>query len=42
MLHLHRYGGGPGVQGVFQQLLGDTGRALHHLAGGDEVGDMGI
>ena len=38
VLYLHRNGGGPGVQGVFQQLLGHAGRALHHLAGGNEVG----
>ena len=32
--------GGPGVHGIFQQLLGHGGRPLHHLTGGDEVGDM--
>ena len=42
VLHLHGNGGGAGVQGVFQQLLGHAGRALHHLAGGNEVGNMGV
>ncbi len=38
---LHRNLGGPGVHGVFQQLFYDAGGPLHHLARGDEVGDMG-
>ena len=33
----HRHGGGPGVHGVFYQLLYHAGGALHHLSGGDEV-----
>ena len=28
------------VQSVFEQLLDYRGRALHHLAGGDLVGDV--
>ena len=32
---------GPGVDGVFDQLLCGAGRALHDLASGDQVGDMG-
>ena len=42
VLHLHRHGGSAGVQGVFQQLLGHAGGTLHHLAGGKEVGDVGV
>ena len=41
-LDLHRHGGGPGVNGVFHQLLHDAGRALHHLAGGDQIRHMGV
>lgn len=33
--------GGAGVEGVFHQLLHHGGGALHHLAGGDLVGDPG-
>ena len=33
--------GGAGVHGIFQQLLGHGGRTFHHLAGGDQIGDMG-
>ena len=33
--------GGPGVHGVFQQFLGGGGGALHHLARGNQVGDVG-
>ena len=40
VLHLCHDGGSPGVQGVFQQLLGHAGGPLHHLAGGDQVGYM--
>ena len=29
------------VESVLDQLLDDRGRALHHLAGGDRVGDLG-
>ena len=32
--------GGAGVERVLEQLLDDGGRALHHLAGGDLVGDL--
>ena len=32
---------GPGVKGVFHQLLDDGSRPLHHLAGGDEIRHMG-
>ena len=37
VLDLHHNGGGPGVDGVLQQLLGHAGGPLHHLAGGNEV-----
>ena len=30
-----------GVDGVFDQLLGGTGRTLHHLAGGDHIRHLG-
>ena len=33
--------GGTGINGIFQQLLDHRGGALDHLAGGDQVGDMG-
>ena len=39
-LDLHHDGGGSGVDGVFHQLLYNGGGALHHLAGGDQVGHM--
>ena len=39
-LDLHHNGGGSGVDGVFHQLLHNRGGALHHLAGGDQVGHM--
>ena len=39
---LHRHSGSPGVDGVLHQLLGHAGRPLHHLAGGDQVGHMGV
>ncbi|MPM89774.1 hypothetical protein SDC9_136886 [bioreactor metagenome] len=42
VLQLHRHSGGAGVGGVFKQLLNHRGRALYHLAGGDEVGHMGV
>ena len=32
---------GPGVEAVLDQLLGHRGRALHHLAGGDLVDEVG-
>ena len=41
VLNLHCNVFGPGVHGVFQQLLDDAGRTLHHLTGGNEVGHMG-
>ena len=31
----------PGVHGVFQQLFHHGSRPLHHLAGSDEIGQMG-
>ena len=40
-LYLHHNGGGSGVNGVFHQLFNNGGRPFHHLAGGDEVSDMG-
>jgi hypothetical protein len=40
--NLHRHGGGAGVDGVLHQLLYYAGGTLHHLAGGDEVGHMGL
>ena len=39
---LHRHRPGPGVDGVFHQLLHHAGGALHHLPGGDEVRHMGV
>ena len=33
---------GAGVDGIFQQLLYHRGGALHHLAGGNEVGHMAV
>ena len=41
-LDLHRHCGGPGVNGVFRQLLHGAGRALHHLAGGNQIRHMGV
>ena len=38
---LHRDVFGPGVKGVFHELLHHGGGALHHLAGGDEIRHMG-
>ena len=32
---------GPGVKGVFHQLLDDGGRPLHHFAGGNHIRHMG-
>ena len=40
-LDLHHDGGGPGVDGVFHQLLYNGGGPLHHLTGGDQIGNMG-
>ena len=39
-LDLRHDGGGAGVHGVFQQLLGHAGRSFHHLAGGDQIGHV--
>ena len=39
---LHGHRSRPRVYGVFHQLLGHAGRPLHHLAGGDQVGNVGI
>ena len=39
-LDLHHDGGGSGVDGIFHQLFHNGGGALHHLAGGDQVGHM--
>ena len=41
-LYLHHHGGGSGVDGVLHQFLHHAGRPLHHLAGGDQVGHMGL
>ena len=42
LLHIHGDLAGAGVERVFQQLLKHRGGALHHLAGGDLVGEPGI
>ena len=34
-LDFHGHGGGPGVDGVFHQLLHHRGGTLHHLTGGN-------
>ena len=34
------YLGCTGIHSVFQQLLDHAGRTLHHLTGGNEVGNM--
>ena len=39
---LHRDGRGPGVHRIFDQLFGGAGGPLHHLAGGDQIGHVGI
>ena len=41
-LDLHHHRRGAGVDGVFHQLLDHAGRALHHLAGGDQIRHMGV
>ena len=41
-LDLHHHCRGAGVNGVFHQFLDHAGRALHHLAGGDQVRHMGF
>ena len=33
--------GGAGIHGVFQQLLDNGGWPLHHLTGGNQIGNMG-
>ena len=40
-LDLHLDAGGAGVEGVLDQFLDGTGRALDHLAGGDAVDGLG-
>ena len=40
-LQLGGDGGGTGVQRVFQKLLAHGGGTLHHLTGGDQIGQMG-
>ena len=42
VLDLHREGGRSGVDGVFHQLLYHGGGTFHHLAGGNEVGNVGF
>jgi hypothetical protein len=37
---LHVNACGTGVDGVFDQFLDHAGRAFHHLAGGDLVGEF--
>ena len=37
---LHGHVFGPGVEGVLHQLLDHGGRALHHLARGDQIRHM--
>ena len=39
LLDLYADGRRPGIEAVFQQFLNDGGRALHHLSGGDLIGD---
>jgi len=39
---LDLHAGGPGVQGVLDQLLDHGGRAVDHLARRDLLGDPGI
>ena len=41
-LDLHHHGGAARVDGVFHQLLDHAGRPLHHLASGDQLGDMAV
>ena len=41
VLHLEHDGRSTGVDGVFEQLLGDARRALDHLARGDQIRHMG-
>ena len=42
VLNLHGDLLGPGVQGVFHQLLGRRGGPLHHLAGGNQIRHMAV
>ena len=39
-LDLDADAGGSGVQGVLQKFFHDRGRPVHHLAGGDLVGNL--
>ena len=41
LLRIHVHLARAGVQAVFHQLLDDGSRALHHLAGGDLVYELG-
>lgn len=41
-LNLHCQGMGAGVHGVFHQFLHHRSRPLHHLAGRNEVGHVGV
>jgi hypothetical protein len=39
-LNLDPYPRGAGIERIFQQFLGNRGRALHDFAGGDLVGNV--
>ena len=41
VLDLRHDGGGPGVDGVLQQLFDDAGGTFHHFSGGNQVRHMG-
>ena len=40
VLQKHVHARGAGIQTVFHQFLDHTGRALHHLAGGDLIAQL--
>ena len=40
VLDLHGDLGGTGIHGIFQQFFDNTGGTLHHLTGGDQIGNM--
>jgi hypothetical protein len=42
VLDLHGQGVRPGVDGVLHELLDHRRGPLHHLAGGDQIGHVGI
>ena len=42
VLDLHRHRGGGGVDGVFHEFLDHRRGPLHHFAGGDQVGHVGL